>query len=91
MQGGCSFTSEESKWDECVSPGTPVTPSGNITVLWSDLTGGKPQAGDPGQILAFQWTFAWAPSNARYAVDLTLDDVAFVGDGTSLDASGDGR
>jgi hypothetical protein len=50
-----------------------------VTVLWNELTGGRPRATvDPAQIDGLQWVLVWAPGLASYAVDLTLDDVAFV-------------
>jgi hypothetical protein len=80
MIGACSYANEQTKFTECINPGATVTASGVITVLWSELTGGRPRANvDPAQIDGLLWALVWAPGLASYAVDLTLDDVAFVG------------
>jgi hypothetical protein len=96
MIGACSYANEQTKFTECVNPGTTITASGTVTVLWASLTGGKPRATvNPAQLRGLQWVLVWAPGLASYAVDLTLDDVAFVavGDGgveASMDAMDSG-
>ncbi|HEX9294306.1 MAG TPA: hypothetical protein VF881_00670 [Polyangiaceae bacterium] len=87
MIGACSFTSEQTKYVECVNPSKVVTPTGNVTFLFSDLTGGKPRALDPEQIHGMSWALVWAPGVVPYSVDLRLDDVAFVGDGAPMAGS----
>jgi hypothetical protein len=89
MIGSCPFTSEQTKFVECINPGKGVSPSGTVTILWNELTGSKPRPVDPEQIVGLQWGLIWAPGLAPYSVDLTLDDVAFVGDGVPADGSAD--
>ena len=53
-----------------------------VTVLWSDLTGGSPEA-SPGAsaITSIAWGFDWLWSNTaanNYAVDLVIDDLKLV-------------
>jgi hypothetical protein len=85
MIGSCSFTNEATKYTECVNPGVTVTASGKVTVLWDALTGGQPRATvNPAQLRGLQWELVWVPGLTPYAVDLTLDDVAFV---TAADAA----
>ena len=97
MLGACTFTSEQTKYVECVNPATTVTPSGAITVLWDQLMGGRPRATvNPAQLRGMSWTLVWIPGLGSYAVDLTLDDVAFVTAGdagvdASIDAVDGGR
>jgi hypothetical protein len=80
MVGSCQFMNEQTKFVDCVNPATTITASGSVTVLWSQLTGGKPRDSvDPTQLRGMQWVLVWAPG-LSYAVDLTLDDVAFVSD-----------
>jgi len=85
MIGSCSYSNEITKFTECVNPGATITASGKVTVLWDALSGGRPRATvNPAQLRGLQWVLVWAPGLPSYAVDLTLDDVAFV---TAADAA----
>jgi hypothetical protein len=57
----------------------PVTHS----LAWSDFTGGLPTPNaDPAGFMDFSWYFAWGgepPVTTAYAVDVTLDNVHFMG------------
>jgi hypothetical protein len=80
MVGSCRFMNEQTKFVECVNPATTITASGSVTVLWRQLSGGKPRDSvNPAELRGLQWVLVWAPG-LSYAVDLTLDDVAFVTD-----------
>jgi hypothetical protein len=66
---------------ECVMPEVDVAVSSSPrTVLWTDLTGGKPIATlDPRQVLGFQWEIAPDTTHVPFSVDLELDDVTLLG------------
>lgn len=54
-----------------------------VKVMWSDLTGGKPQAGvTPSEITFMSWVLPTpagvGASPTTYAVDLTIDDLQFI-------------
>ncbi len=55
---------------------TPTT----ITVLWDELTGGKPATNvDPKTITHISWFFPWTGAGATpYTVDVRMDDLKFV-------------
>jgi hypothetical protein len=49
-----------------------------VTLLWTVLTGGQPEATvDPSEILGVQWQFNCPATATTCAVDITLDDVTF--------------
>ena len=59
----------------------PVTATPTVQqVLWSDFTGGKPDANieKPAEIIGIHWSFTWTGAGTPYAVDLTLDDISFI-------------
>jgi hypothetical protein len=59
----------------------PVTATPTVQqVLWSDFTGGKPDAKieKPAEIIGIHWSFTWTGAGTPYAVDLTLDDLSFI-------------
>jgi hypothetical protein len=62
----------------CFPPAKNITVGADTTVsvAWADLMGGMPRSSvDPTRIHAVVWTFAYAASS--YAVDVTVDDLAF--------------
>lgn len=72
----------------CAQPSTTIAVSSTkktVTLKWSDLTGGRPNPVKPGDIIALRWIFGWpvmgsdAAAVASYPVDVTIDDVTFVG------------
>jgi hypothetical protein len=67
-------------WDPVATVAVPAT-AATVTVPWASFSGGKPTATvNPAEILGFQWSFDWVggDAGAAYAVDVTLDDLAFV-------------
>jgi hypothetical protein len=82
-KGACAYSSEQSKYTDCIQPSLvlPMPPAGGtVTFSWTDLANGKPVGSvDPTEIVGVQWAFTWADAMAPYDVDVTLDDVAFVG------------
>jgi hypothetical protein len=59
----------------------PVTATPTVQqVLWSDFTGGKPNANieKPGEIIGIHWNFTWNGAGTPYEVDLTLDELSFI-------------
>ena len=63
----------------CLPPGKNIAVGAGTTtvsVAWADLTGGMPRSSvDTTRMHAVVWGFAYAPSS--YAVDVTVDDLAF--------------
>lgn len=58
--------------------GTQITPQ-TVMVPWASFTGGMPTAGvTPTDILSIYWNFAWMPPTAAYAVDIHIDNLAFI-------------
>ena len=67
--------------------GTCNWPSGSIpvtatptkgTILWANLTGGKPQASvTPGKLTGISFYFSWSGTTTKYPVDITIDDLSF--------------
>jgi hypothetical protein len=80
-RGACVYTSEASKYSDCVYPSATVAvPSGGgvVEVPWESFTGGKPVATTDGTELdGLQWQFPWMPPTTEYAVDVTIKDVKF--------------
>jgi hypothetical protein len=54
-----------------------------LIMPWSEISGGKPVswsvATSPSELLGFQWTFPWSATSTEYQVDITLDEIRFVG------------
>ena len=57
----------------------PTTPT-TISVLWSDFTGGQPDASPkPEQITGIYWNLPWGGAgSASYAADFTIDNLKFI-------------
>jgi hypothetical protein len=55
---------------------TPTT----VTVLWADLTGGKPSPSvTPKELTGMSFYFTWnGTGSVAYPVDITIDDLSFV-------------
>jgi hypothetical protein len=52
-----------------------------VTVLWTDFTGGSPEANvaTPGDITHISWTLPWSGSGGTtYPVDIVIDDLSFI-------------
>jgi hypothetical protein len=75
-KGGCSFTSCDSRWTECVGPTTTVTvPSAPAALVWSAFTGGKPMATvTPEGLVGLQFQFECQAETAC-TVDVTLGTI----------------
>jgi hypothetical protein len=83
--------SAANEWSQtkCVQPTktitVPATPA-QMNVLWTDLTGGKPEANpgvSPNQIIAIRWMLPNPPgadstTPTTYKVDITIDDLSFI-------------
>jgi hypothetical protein len=85
--GRCMPASENQYDGSCAAPSkaVPVTPTPTpVTVLWSELTGGKPQPGvTSSEITSISWSFpppAGAGTDAAvpYDADIVIDDLEFV-------------
>jgi hypothetical protein len=80
--GTCAYTSEDTKWTDCVSNTKNVTSvSGSpqsIEVHWSEFTGGKPNAtsSSVGELLGVQIQFECGQA-AGCGPNVTFDDFAF--------------
>lgn len=58
--------------------GTQASPQ-TVSVRWADFTGGMPKAGvTPNEILTVYWNAAWSPPTTPYAVDIHIDNLAFI-------------
>jgi hypothetical protein len=81
--GTCVPKSNNQYDGTCGDPQKLITISSNpttVTVLWEELTGGKPAANvDPATITHIGWFFPWTGAGqAPYTVDITMDDLKFV-------------
>ena len=84
--GRCVPTSGTGQYSEegCSSPTKTIavtdTPT-MVTVLWTDFTGGSPEANvaTPGDITHISWTLPWSGSGGTtYPVDIVIDDLSFI-------------
>lgn len=70
---------------EAAAPVEVTETETTISLLWSDIEGGKPELNpDPAELLALRWLFKWdeamsadAAAN-QYDVDVRLDDLTFI-------------
>jgi hypothetical protein len=55
---------------------------GTLSVAWADFAGGKPvMTADASEIIGIQLAFSWAgATDTAYDVDVSLDNVHFLGD-----------
>jgi hypothetical protein len=96
MKGVCEASAEK-KFIDCVPPNVAVTDISDqakvVEVTWDQLKAGLPAAAattDGSDVVGFQWSFRWTPGMATYAVDLTIDDVEFIGAGSAAGGAGAG-
>jgi hypothetical protein len=77
---------------ECISPNKVIMTSDSPqTVMFSDLTGGKPIAAlDPTQVLGLQWQIDPDGTKTPFAVDLQLSEVTLIGTPTGDCSMGGG-
>jgi len=87
--GRCTPASPTNKYDgTCAQPQKtliPVTASPTtVSVLWADLTGGKPEASvTPSELVYISWVFpnptgVGTASVTPYPVDIVIDDLSFI-------------
>jgi alpha-L-fucosidase len=83
--GRCIPTSGTGQYSEqgCSTPTKtiPVTSTpAVVNVLWSDLTGGSPEAtvATPAEITGIYWTLPWSYGGTPYPVDIVIDDLSFI-------------
>jgi hypothetical protein len=81
--GTCSPPTSNQYDQSCSAPSKviPVTATATtVTILWADLTGGKPQASvDPKSLTGLSFYFTWnGSSSTAYPVDIVIDDLSFV-------------
>jgi hypothetical protein len=82
--GSCTPTSGSGRYYHpgCADPTKSITvptTATPINVLWTDLTGGQPDASpNPDQITAIYVNLAWSDGATPYLADLTIDDLSFI-------------
>jgi hypothetical protein len=66
----------------CADPLVPIPVTASPTVrnaLWSDFTGGAPEASvTPSEIVSIYWYFPWSSGGTPYVLDLVIDDLRFI-------------
>ncbi|MGC4086913.1 MAG: hypothetical protein QM756_03235 [Polyangiaceae bacterium] len=80
-RGGCVYTSDTTKYSDCVYPKTDITlPTGGgvVQVPWSMFAMGKPVADATGgnALDGLQWEF-WKEGATAYDLDITVKNVKF--------------
>jgi hypothetical protein len=96
MKGECTDATEATKFTACSHPFYSVTVGAEpvpVEITWAKLTGGLPAAAATTtgkDIVGFSWVFAWAASGTPYDVDVTIDDVEFIGQGDGTAGAGAG-
>ncbi|MFZ5891767.1 MAG: hypothetical protein ACOY0T_11990 [Myxococcota bacterium] len=80
-RGGCVWTSESSKYSDCVYPNTAVTiptDGSAIQIPWSMFAGGKPTMGADGgaKLDGLQWEF-WKADATPYDLDISIKNIKF--------------
>lgn len=78
-KGGCAYTSEASKWSECVPPAYPITATtaepSQVSLLWSDFVSGTPHDSvAPEGIVGVELQFN-CPSDVDCAMDLRIGEL----------------
>lgn len=93
MKGECQAAPEK-KFIDCIHPGFAITVTADeqvVELTWDKLKGGLPASAattDGSDIVGLQWAFPWGASMAPYDVDLTIDDVEFIGEGSGTGGAG---
>lgn len=89
-KGACTGTDPMNPFGSCISPSIPVEvgTGSEIEVLWADMMGGTPTAWNaetmPKEVIGIQFQFPWSETAEPYDVDVTLEDLRFIGgNGTS--------
>jgi hypothetical protein len=90
QKGACTSDTPANPWGDCLAPSALVGlgSSSPQYVYWNAISGGYPvlwnQYTSPGELVGLEWHFPYDPSFGPYTVDMTLDDVSFIG-GTGND------
>jgi hypothetical protein len=89
QKGACTSGTPTFPWNDCIAPMAPVALGPSPQYLyWHSITGGYPvpwnQYTSPLELVGLEWHFPYDPSYGPYTVDMTLDDVSFIG-GTGND------
>jgi hypothetical protein len=85
VKGACTAPDPAMAWNMCIAPGKTGIVLGATAqqVMWADVSGGGPAmwnpAMSPSELVGLQWQFPWSEGRAAYMVDVTLDDVKFIG------------
>ncbi|HEX3773585.1 MAG TPA: hypothetical protein VHV51_03920, partial [Polyangiaceae bacterium] len=85
MKGGCTATPANvaNPFADCIAPTDPVTVAtaeSTVTVMFTDIMGGKPTATvDPKQVVGIQWGFEWSATAMPYLADVTVSDITLIG------------
>jgi hypothetical protein len=83
-KGACTVASGMDPFSACIPPSMPIVLSNlpNL-VSWSEMMGGSPvpwhAVMSPFEVVGLQWQFPWSEGRQSYSVDVTLDDVRFIG------------
>ena len=83
-KGACTAASAVEAFSLCIPPSMPTQLSNlpNL-VSWSEMMGGSPTVWhpvmSPFEVVGLQWQFPWSAGRQAYSVDVTLDDVRFIG------------
>ncbi len=87
-KGGCTASDPDNAWAECLAPnaGFILGPMPQV-LYWGGLSGGTPVPWDaatsPRELVGLQWHFPYNPGFGSYTVDVTIDDVSFIGGGAN--------
>jgi alpha-L-fucosidase len=83
--GRCIPTSGTSQYSQqgCSTPSKTIAVTLEptvVNVLWSDFSGGSPEASvlTPAEITSIAWTLPWSYAGTPYPVDLVIDDLSFI-------------
>jgi hypothetical protein len=80
----------------CVHPSVEIDVTDmptTVEVLWADLGAGKPAAAattDGADVIGLQWILPWVANMTAYDVNVTIDDVEFIGEGGGAGGAGAG-
>jgi hypothetical protein len=80
-RGECAYTSESSKWSDCMYNTVNVSLPSSVSTLsytWSQFTGDKPVTSvDKNEIIGLQWQVECPFGGSSCAIDITFDEINF--------------
>lgn len=77
-KGGCEFSEEAEKWNECTNNSFIIDGTGPFELTWDNFTGGKPEATlNPVELMGLQFQFNCG-EEADCPVAVTLDNIRFI-------------